>query len=122
MTEFDQLALDWMRQMIADTLPARAMLYSPIYSPDDGGGGSIVWQLIAEEVPCRLDALRNTTSAWELLGDSQSHTTYYRGVFRHDAPIQPDMRIVIDGASYRVLRYSHAHTAKLVVHVIIYQE
>lgn len=122
MTEFDQTALDWMRETITDTLPHRATLYIPVYTSDAGGGQSVIWQMVAEDVPCRVMPTRSGSDAWSAFGDALQIIPTYRAVLQYDAPIQADMRVEIGGVAYRIIQFSDAHSAKLVVHVVLARE
>ena len=119
MTEFDQTALDWMRETITDTLPDRATLYIPVYTSDDGGGQSVIWQMVADDVPCRVMPTRSNGDAWSAFGDTLQITPTYRAVLQYDAPVRADMRVVIHDVAYRIIQFSDAHSAKLVVHVVL---
>lgn len=122
MTEFDETALAWMRQMLIPSLPDRATLYIPIYSPDDGGGHAVTWQMIATDVPCRMVRVNRHIDAWTSLGDVLHITPIYRAVLMYDAPIRADMRVVIAGAAYRIVQFSDAHHPKLMTHIILATE
>ncbi len=122
MTEFDQTALDWMRETIATTLPDRATLYIPVYTSDAGGGQSLIWEMIADDVPCRVMPIRHAGEAWSAFGDALQIIPTYRVVLPYDAPVRADMRVVIHGVAYRIIQLSDTHSAKLVVHVVLAQE
>lgn len=122
MSEFDEHALAWMREMVADTLPQQANLYAPVSTPDAGGGQVITWGLVAGGVACRLDRMPMSTEQWEVFGDAIQRKPRYRVVFLHHAPLTEDMRVVVAGDAYRVIASSIKHGAKLVVHAILQAE
>ena len=122
MNTFDEQALAWMRQMILATMSQTATLYSPTQTPDAGGGYTTGWQLVIENIPCRLDAIASTVNQWDLHNDFPTQKRHYRAVFLHSAPIEPDTRVVVDGVAYAIINSSTAHGAKLVVHAVIVEE
>jgi len=122
MNALHEQALAWMRQMILATLSQTATLYSPTQTADDGGGYATDWQLVAENIPCRLDAIASSANHWQLVNDSPAPKRQYRAVFLHSAPLQPDMRVVVDDVAYAIINSSTAHGAKLVVHAVIVEE
>jgi hypothetical protein len=119
MSEFDEQALAWMRESLMPTLPQRATLYVPQYTPDDGGGTAIAWDVSAEDVPCRLDAIPRTRDNWAITDDVLGNDTTYRAVFLYDTPLRPDMRVQIGDVTYWVMSCSTEHGAKLVVHAVL---
>ncbi|MDX2077007.1 MAG: hypothetical protein SFZ02_11285 [bacterium] len=122
MSEFDQEALTWMRETLANTLPHRATLYTPHYAPDDGGGQVVTWDLVQTDVPCRLHIIGQNADGWELFADSLQNKPRYRAVFLHNAPLTIDMRVVIADLPYRVMSCSTDHNPKLVIHAVLVGE
>ncbi|GEM_PF-2145121 len=119
MSEFDEQALAWMRESLMPTLPQRATLYTPQYTPDDGGGQVIGWDVSADDVPCRLDAISSTRDGWVVTDDVLGNETMYRAVFLYDTLLRPDMRVQIGDTTYWVMSCSTEHGAKLVIHAVL---
>lgn len=67
------------------------------------------WEIVSENVPCRIIKLgRRNDSAIAEAGSAETMRDEYRLIVSRSTPLGADMRVVIDGLQYGVVRIETA--------------
>lgn len=93
------------RRETASFLTQRARVERETAARDALGGPTHAVEIVADNVPCRIIKIgRRNDSAIEEAGSAESLKDEYRLIFGRGVALGTDMRVVIDGLTYGVVR------------------
>lgn len=100
-----------MRADVAKRLPDTAVIQSVALVSDGGGAFTETWSaVVGGTVLCRLDPLGQQSTENGVIASREALTVTYRLTVPHDAPIEPNCRVVINGDTYEVVQLSIDHS------------
>jgi len=108
MSVIDAEMLIQMRADVAEMLPDTCVIYTPGYSPDGAGGGTVTLTN-SGTVACRVDPLKQQQQAGVDFGQETMEVGYQLTV-PYDASLAPDYQIITWGKTYQVKKLAVDHS------------
>lgn len=115
----DATLLAHMRAQVLYLLPDTAVIQSVSNSSDGAGGFSATWAAVSGgTVVCRIDPVTSRENIDVILG-RETTTVMHQLTMPHNAPLNENNRVVINGNTYEVIQFTTTHSNNVSVRAII---